>query len=223
MGRRNFSLIFRLNNNNFSKSGRFIRFNLISNIFNDTLKLNLTGSFGYDNSVEWIPFRNQFTFFYHFTIGYIKCRTVRNVMGRKYNACIDINETNLSQTTYYHFGSLTSFVHNIYRTEFFKFQTGIIFSNNTCIGRNVGSRTTSMECTQCQLCTRFTDRLGSDYTDSLTFLNHMVRSQVTTVALRTNTLLRFASQYRTNLNAFNRRFLNLLGDIFCNFFTTGNQ
>ena len=223
MGRRNFSFILRFDNDNFTKSGCFIRLNLISNVFNNALEFDLTSSLRYDNSVERVPLRNQLTFFYYFTIGYIKCRTVRNVVCRKYNTRIDVDETNFSQTAYYHFGSFTCFVDNIYRTKFFEFQTSIVLGNDTCISCDIGSRTTGMECTQCQLCTRFTNRLGSNYTDSLTFLNHMVRSQITAVTFRANSLLRFASQYRTDFNTFDRRLLYLLSDIFCNFFTTSNQ
>ena len=119
----------------------------------------------------------------------------------------------------HHFGSLTSFVHRrINRTEFFKFQTGIIFSNNTRIWPQCWSVPPAWNVRNVNCVPGSPIDWAAHY--KLTFLNHMVRSE-TTVALRTNTLLR--SQVNTNeLNAFNRRFLNL-GDIFCNFFTTGNR
>ena len=80
-----------------------------------------------------------------------------------------------------------------------------------------------MECTQCQLCTRLTDRLRSNYTHSLAFLNHAVIRKVTSVTFSTNTFLRFARQNRTNLHLFDRRILYLLGNSFGNFFTGVNQ
>ena len=43
--------------------------------------------------------------------------------------------------------------------------------------------TTCMEGSHCKLCTRFTDRLGSDYTDSFTNGNKVIVSKVSTVAL----------------------------------------
>ena len=144
-------------------------------------------------------------------------------MSRKNDTGIYVYKTNFSQTTYYHFCRFTHLVYNIYRTQLFKFKTCIVFSNDTCISSDIGGSTTGMECTQCQLCTRLTDRLSSDYTDSLTLLNHAACCQVTSVTLSTNTLLRFTSQYRTDFNAFNRRILNLLSNFFCDFFTTGNK
>ncbi len=86
-------------------------------------------------------------------------------------------------------------------------RTGSILGNDTCISSNIGCDTTGMECTQCQLCTRLTDRLCSDYTDSLTFLNHTAGSQVTSITFGTNPFLGFASQYRTDFNAFDWRLL----------------
>ena len=144
-------------------------------------------------------------------------------MSRKNNTGIYIYKTNFSQTTYYHFCRFTHLIYNIYRTQLFKFKTCIVFSNDTCISSDIGSSTTGVECTQCQLCTRLTDRLSCDYTDSLTLLNHAARSQVTSVTFSTNTLLSLTSQYRADFNTFDRRILNLLGNLFCNFLTTGNK
>ena len=144
-------------------------------------------------------------------------------MRRKNDTSIYVHKTNFSQTAYHYFCSFTHFVYDIYRTKFFKFQTSTVLSHNTCICRNIRSSTTGVECTQCQLCTRLTNRLSSDYTDSFTLLNHAARCQVTSVTFSTNPLLRFTSQYRTDFNAFNRRILNLLSNFFCDFFTTGNK
>ena len=144
-------------------------------------------------------------------------------MSRKNDSSIHVYETNFSQTTYYHLRSFTHFIYNIYCTQLFKLKTCIIFSNNTCISCNIGSSTTCVECTQCQLCTRLTDRLSSNYADSFTFLNHTARSKVTSITLSTNTLLSFTSQYRTNFNTLDRRILNLFGNFFCDFFPTSNQ
>ena len=223
MSRWNFRLIFRFNNDNFAQTGRFIRLYFISNVFNNTFKLNLTSSFCYNNSIERIPASNHLTFLYYFTISGIKCRTIRYVMSRKNNTGIYIHKTYFCQTTYHNFCRFTSFVHNVYSTEFFKFQACRILSHNTCIGCDIGSRTTGMEGTQRQLCTRLTDRLCSNYPNSLTSLNHLACCKITSITFRTNSLLRFTSQYWTYFNTFNRRVLNLLSNFLCYFFTTGNQ
>ena len=72
MSRRYFCLIFGFNNNNFTKTCSFIRFNLISNVFYHALKFDLTGCFSNDYSVERVPLSNHLAFFYQFTIAYIQ-------------------------------------------------------------------------------------------------------------------------------------------------------
>ena len=193
MSSRNFRLILGLNNDDFTQTGRLVRLYFISNIFNYAFKLNLTCSFRYNNSVKRIPTGNHFTFFYDFAISSIKCRTIRHIMSRKNNPSIYIYKTYFSQTAYHNFCRFTSFIHNIYSTKFFEFQTRRILSHDTCISCNISSRTTGMESTQRQLCTRLTDRLCSNYTNSLTSLNHLTCCKVTSIAFRTNTLLRFTS------------------------------
>ena len=223
MNRRHFCLILRLNDDDFTKSGRFIRFNLISDILNNTLKFNLTGSFRDNNGIERVPLSNQLTLFNHIAIRYIQCRTVRNVMSRQNNISVYIHKTYFSQTTYHHFRRFAHLINNVNRAELIEFQTSGIFSYNARISCNIGGCTTGMERTQCQLCTRLTNWLGSDYTDSFTFLNHAARCKVTSITFSTYTFLRFTSQHWTDFNTFDRRFLNLLSDIFCNLISTGNQ
>ena len=144
-------------------------------------------------------------------------------MGRKNNTRVDIHETHFSQTAYHYLCRFACFVNNVYRTEFFEFQTGRVLSHDTCVGSDIGCRTTGMECTQCQLCTRLTDRLCSNYADCLTFLNHAAGSQITSVTLGTNTLLGFAGQYGTDFNTLNRGIFNLLRNVFGNFLTASHN
>ena len=144
-------------------------------------------------------------------------------MSRKYNVRILIHKTHFSQTTYHYLGRFTCFINDIHRTEFLKFQTCRILGHNACIRSDIRRRTTSMECTQCQLCTRLTDRLCSDDTNSFSLLNHTARRQVTSVTLGTDALLGFTSQYRTNFNTFYRRFFNLLCNVLSNFITASHN
>ena len=220
---RHLRLILRLNDDDFAQTGRFIRLYLISHVFNNAFKFNLTGSFGNDNCVERIPTGNHLALLYHFTVSSIERRTVRYVVGRKNNTRVDIHETHFSQTAYHYLCRFACFVNNVYRTEFFEFQTGRVLSHDTCVGSDIGCRTTGMECTQCQLCTRLTDRLCSNYADCLTFLNHAAGSQITSVTLGTNTLLGFTGQYGTDFNTLNRGIFNLLRNVFGNFLTASHN
>ena len=56
--RRNFRFILRFNNDDFTKTGCFIRFHFISNILNYTFEFNLTSCFSYNNGIERVPFSN---------------------------------------------------------------------------------------------------------------------------------------------------------------------
>ena len=58
-----------------------------------------------------------------------------------------------------------------------------------------------MERTERQLCTRLTDSLSGNHTDSLTLLNHTTGSEVTSVTLHADTFLRLTGEHRTDLHA----------------------
>ena len=66
--RRNLVLILRFSDDDFTQTCSFIGFYLVSDIFNHRFKVNLTGSFCYDNGVERVPLRNQLALFYDFTV-----------------------------------------------------------------------------------------------------------------------------------------------------------
>ena len=80
-----------------------------------------------------------------------------------------------------------------------------------------------MERTQCQLCTRLADGLCGNHTHSLTFLYHAVVGQVTAVTLGADAFLRFAGEYRTNLDLLDRRLFYLLGNSLGDLFAGVNQ
>ena len=75
-----------------------------------------------------------------------------------------------------------------------------------------------MEGTEGQLCTRLTDGLRRDDTDCFTLLDHLTGSEVTSVTLRTNTMLGFTGEYGTDNNLFDTccfdRFASSLTDLF---------
>ena len=202
MSRWDLSSILRFDDDDFTQTGSVIDICLVSHVFNHCFEFNLTRSFGNDNSVERVPLSDELTLFYHFTVSSIELGTVRYVMCRKYDTCIYIHKTQFSQTTYYNLHGFAHFVDRINGTEFFEFQTGVVLGNDARIGSDVTCSTPCVEGTECQLSTRFTDRLSSDDTDSFALLNHTAGSQVTAITLRTNTLLRFTSQYRADFYAF---------------------
>ena len=64
--------------------------------------------------------------------------------------------------------------------------------------------TTTMECTHGKLCTRLTDRLSCDNTNSLTNLNCFTGCHVCTITFCADTNLAFTGQDCTDLNFFDR-------------------
>src|SRR5690606_2243583 len=89
--------------------------------------------------------------------------------------------------------------------------------------RDVRGSTTNVERTECKLCTRFTDRLCSDDSDSFTGVYHLACRQVAAVALSTATYARLASEQRTNFNFFDARLFDLLRDLVSDFRVRGTD
>ena len=84
----------------------------------------------------------------------------------------------------------------------------LILIDDAGVGSGIGSHTTGVERTERQLSTRLTNSLCSDDTDSLTLLYHTTGSEVTTITLAADALLRLTGQHRTNLDALNLRLLD---------------
>ncbi len=63
---------------------------------------------------------------------------------------------------------------------------------------STAGRTTDVERTHGQLCTRLTDRLGSDHTDCLAYVDLMTTRQVTAVAVGTDAMAGFTGDRRTH-------------------------
>ena len=98
-----------------------------------------------------------------------------------------------------------------------------IFTYDAGISSSVGSHTTGVERTQCQLSTRLTNSLSCNHTNSLTLLYHAACSKVTTVTFHANTLLRLTGEHGTDLDALNLSLLNSLCDGLGNFLTSLND
>ena len=133
-----------------------------------------------------------------------------------------VNEAQLTQTADHHL-ALTAVLVERYGANLFHLNPGIILSHDRSVGSSVGSHTTGVERTQRQLSTRLTDSLCSDDTDSLTLLDHLTGSQVTTVTLHADAMFRLAGEYGTYLDRLNGRILNSLCDGLGNLLTGSND
>ena len=88
----------------------------------------------------------------------------------------------------------------------------VVLRNDRCIGGCVTSHTTCVERTKCKLCTRLTDSLGCNNAHSLAELYHALCGKVAAVTLHADSLLALAGEYRTDLDALDRRVLDGLGN-----------
>ena len=84
-----------------------------------------------------------------------------------------------------------------------QFQMTFVFHLNAGLCRRTRCRTTDVERTHRQLCTRFTDGLCRDNPDCLTLVDDVATSQVTTVAVCTHTEVGFTANNGTNLDDVN--------------------
>ena len=80
-----------------------------------------------------------------------------------------------------------------------------------------------MERTHCQLCTRFTDGLSSDNTESIADFRITVCRQVLTIAFYANTMFNIASQNRTDQNAIDTASFDTICNFRCEFLTGSND
>src|SRR5690606_37688612 len=88
---------------------------------------------------------------------------------------------------------------------------------------NVGRRTTDVEGTECQLCSRLTDRLCGNNTYSLTQLNAFAGSQVASVTGCTYATLGLTGQYGADFYTFDTSGFNSVSYFFGNILVSSNN
>ena len=216
MADRHFRSISGLRDDEFAQTCSIIRLDTIGDTFDDILELNPTCGLCDDDSIERIPLCDDIALLDLLAILLVERRTVRNVLREQDNARIDVYEADFGQTTDNHLGRLTCLIEEVDSAELFELKLGIIFGLDHCIGSSVLGHTTSVEGTEGKLSTRLTDGLGCDDADGLTLLHHTRRSEVATIALHADAMLRLTSEHAANLDALDRAGLNLccngLGD-----------
>ena len=137
-----------------------------------------------------------------------------------------VDETDFSQTAYNHLAlnlAILSLLNKRNSTKLVELDTAVVLGNDRRVSCSVGSHTTGVERTESKLCTGLTDSLRCYDAYSLAFLHHAAGSQVASVTLHADTLLAFACEHRTNLNALYRAVLNGLRNRFSNLFTGSND
>ena len=195
MAHGNLRSVLGLHDDEFAQTCGVIGFDTVCNTFDNILKLDTAGGLGDDYGIERIPASNHVALLNLFTVALVKRGAVRYILSEEDNACVDVDETNLSQTTYYHLGGCTSLIEDVDGAELLKLKLRIVLGFDGSVSSCVVSHTTGVEGTKCKLCTRLTDRLCCDNTYGFTLLHHAGSGKVAAVALHANAVTAFASEH----------------------------
>ena len=169
------------------------------------MELQRTGIFGNNDGIKWVPLSDEVTFLNDITLFIIERSTIRHVERTEYDVGIRIDKTNFRQTADNHLTlhvAIDTILNEGYRAKFVELKSAVVLSYDTSIGRCITCHTTGVERTKSKLCSRLTNGLCRNDTDSFAELNHTSCGKVTTVTLHTNAMLALASEHRTNLNHF---------------------
>ncbi len=219
VSRGRFGFITRLDDYLLLQAGLFVRLNLVGHVLGKVLKADLSSCFRDDHSIEWVPFADEITLLHLVAIVEVKLRSVGNIVRYQYDLGVGINDAHFYQSAHNHLVGFITGVGCLHVAQLIEFQDTIVLGCDAVFGCYVRSNTSHVECTQRKLCTRFSDRLCGNYPHSFTFLYHASRGQVSSVALRAYTMMRFTGQHRTDLHTFNGGLINFSGDIFGDLFT----
>src|SRR5690554_5188238 len=223
MGRWSFGLVTRLDDHLLLQTGLLVRFHLVGDTFQEVLELDPTGCLRNDYRIERVPFADQIALLYLVVVVVIEFGAVGDIVRKQHDLGVGIDNSHFNQTAYHHLVGFAFSILTLHVTKLVKFQDTVVFGDDPVFGGDVGGDTTHVECPESQLCTRLTDRLGGDNTHRLTFLYHLAGSQVASVTLCTDTVTRFAGEYRTYLDPFDGRLVNLLGNLFRDLLTCTDQ
>ena len=126
-----------------------------------------------------------------------------------------IDEAHLRQTAYHHVAVdvlLAVVLHKRNHAQLVELYARVVLCHDRRVGGGIGSHTTGVERTQGKLCSRLTDCLCGNHTDSLAYLHHAACGKVASVTLHADAMLALACEHRTYLYAFDGRLLYRLGN-----------
>src|SRR5690606_22932282 len=178
--------------------------------FLDVLEADATLVFRHDRAGERIPRCQTLTGLHDFAITHGNGGTVRDLVALALTAGVVIND-DLARTGNRHAFALG--VGHIAQTDFKAHRTGGLGVHGAGHGRT-RSRTTNVERTHRQLCTRFTDGLGGNDTDRFTAVDHGAATQVATIAVCAQAMTGFAGERCTDLDFVNAQLIDEIDIVF---------
>ena len=212
-------MVFRLDDNHLALVGCLINLVAIGNTLDEVLVFQAATHLADDNSVEWVPLTNHVTLLEHVAWLEEHLRTIDDIGAGEHHVGVRIHDSHLGHTTNH--DVVTVLIGN--GAKLVNLETTIILRCHVAHCGDVTCHTTHVERTQCKLSTRLTNRLSGNHAHCLSLLNQAMVSKVATVALGTNTMLRLASEDRTDLHTLDRRIVDAVGCSVVDFFTCFND
>ena len=126
IGRRNLGTVLGLNDDDFLKTCGLIGLDLICYVCNDVSQLDLTGNLSDDEGVERIPCSNQVTLLNCSAALDKELRTVRQVVVGECDACVLVNELDLTQTAYYYLNLVSVITGSINGTNLLELNAAVV-------------------------------------------------------------------------------------------------
>ena len=169
--------------------GRFVDLPLHRDARNHIPEFHPSGSFGQDRDVVRIPLDKGVPLLHRSTVGDGNNRTDHDIVALEFAPILrmDRNRAVLIQND-------EIAVHGLNNPEIVEMDVSVVLRLDNRLLKELGSSSTDVECTHCELGTRLTDALGGDNPDRFTEFHHPPRGQIPPVTLGTNPTLRFAGE-----------------------------
>ena len=210
---RHLRLVLRVGDDLLGKTCRLVGLSTVCDALDNVVEAERTCVLCNDNGVERVPLSDEVALLHNVAILEVERRTVRHVDRSECDVGIRVDELQLCKTAHYHLAVDVLLAVVLYErndTEVLKLKLAVVLCCDRSVGCCVTSHTTGVEGTESKLCTRLTDSLSCDDTDSLAELYHALCSEVAAVTLHADALLALASEHRTNLYALDWRVLDEL-------------
>ena len=157
----------------------------------------MTSEFAYDDCVEGVPFADHVSGLDFVAVLEEQFRAVGDGRACECELGLGIDDAHFGETSEHDFDGLAVAADfgGCDGAEFLDLENAVIARYVRRYGGDVGCDTTDVECTECQLSTRFADRLCCDHADSLAFLHEAVVGEVAAVALGADAFLGLAGEH----------------------------
>ena len=219
--------VLRVYHDTLLKTSGIVGLGTIGDTFEHVVEAHNACIFADDYGIERVPLGYEVALLHLVAMLEVERATVWHVHRREHDVGVRVDEADFGQTADNHlaveFGLVGLALGERNGTKLVELNLRVVLGNDAGIGCCVTSHTTGVEGTERKLCTRLTNGLGSNDSNSLAELYHACGGKVATVALHADTLLAFTGEHRTDFDALDGRVLDGLGLGFGNLLACGND